>query len=274
MVVALIRLDVVRVPGNLAHSLDVRRHGKDECVVFIACFELRQVVHNHFVRHGAERRNHPRAAHVNAVIGFLHDTQVHARLFGRLLRAVVLRRDKCMAQEQVVVTDVLVVLHDVVRELLAALREVMACFPAEGQQRDVHEVGRAAHQAEVRFSPDAIGLATLTEVRSRLRRHECKASTFTCFRHDIRHLVLQFRVMLRVVERSKLLDSPFECRVSRDVVDALAAYPYVAGTLLQTFDELFASSDTHDSSPKFATARQTRGAFDSANIIAMPAIHP
>ena len=71
-----------------------------------------------------QRRRHPLRFRIRAFLGLLHDAHVEMRidLLRGALRAVGLRRDERMAEEEIVLAHVLVVLHEVLGEALPALR--------------------------------------------------------------------------------------------------------------------------------------------------------
>src|SRR5207245_10561008 len=102
----------------------------------------------------AESRQNARAAHHDAGIG-LADPLVRGALLEVEHPAggtAPLKIDTRVGQGQVTLADVFVVAPDVLAELGPAPREVArGCGP--GGERDVHEAGRAAHQASGRPSP-------------------------------------------------------------------------------------------------------------------------
>src|SRR5215469_2736870 len=119
------------------------------------------------------------------------------------LRAIVLRRDERMAEEQIVVTDIFIVALHVLRIALATAAEYGSRF-RERQQGYVEKVGRPSHQPESGFGPKAISVTPLLKIREGARRHECGASPFSSLRHHKGQRIAQLRFLLHVVEMSKL----------------------------------------------------------------------
>ena len=153
-----------------------------------------------------------------------------------------------MSQGQVALADVFVVAPDVLAELGPAPREV-ARGRGPGGERDVHEVGRAAHHAAGRASPAQHHRAAARQLFPGARDDERKPQTLAAGRRHERHLVPELGVVLQIIERRDRVHAVREPGVPRDVLDALSAQPDLALLLLEALDVLGARPCGHGETP-------------------------
>ena len=212
----------------------VARDPEDEPVGVVAGRHAAERDHRDFLRdrrHGAE---HLRAAHDDAVGRLPHAAQVQERLFllGRRLRPVDLRVDQHVGEEEVVLADVLVVARGILAEARAAAREaVRHQMPARDEL--VHEVGPAAHEAEVVIRAQLEVLALLHEVFARVGHQERRRHGLAARRRRVGHHVAVRRIHLHVVLLGDGADRLLEERLRGDVGDATAAEEDGRRALLQ-----------------------------------------
>jgi hypothetical protein len=187
---------------------------------------------------------HLGATHDQAVFGLVDDAEMSkcAVLLVRPLRAIALRIDDGMSQEQVAVAAILVVGPHVARELFAALPEEVGAL-GPGHQHGVEVIGRATDHAEGGVCPDLHRFATLHDVGEAARDHERRTGNSALA--DIGHDLAVFRPCLQVVERRDGFDWAAKHRVGGDVVDASARDPDLARMSPQPLDELASAARRH-----------------------------
>ena len=193
-------------------------------------------------------RQHLGAAHDQAVGRLVDDAEVNKGivLLMRTLRAVALRIDDGMGEEQIAVAAIVVIVPDVLRELLAALTEEVGAF-GPGHQHRVEIIGRAADHAEGGVGPDFHGLAALDEIGVGARDHERAAGEPAVA--GIGHDLAVLRLRLQIVELRDRLNGPPKDRIGCDVADAPARDPNLSRRPAQAFDEFFSVSRCHQQLP-------------------------
>jgi hypothetical protein len=234
-----------------ADEAKTRRRGGNaerQDVAFLALANAGERIDQELVGGGSVGRQHFGATHDQSVRFLLDHAEVNKGfvLLVRALRAVALRIDDGMGQEQIAITAVLVVIPDVVRELLAPLPEEVRAF-RPGHQHRVEIIGRATDHAKGGIGPDFHGLTALDEIGAGARDHEGAAAGLAVA--GIGHDLAVLRLRLQIVELRDRLNWPPKDRIGCDVANAPARDPDLSRRPAQACDELFSVARCHQQLP-------------------------
>ena len=163
-------------------------------------------------------------------------------LLMRALRAVALRVDDGMGEEQIAVAAMGVVIPYILREPFAPLREEIRAFGPRHQHR-VEIVGRAADHTESGVGPDLHGPTALDQIGVAARDHEGTAGPLAAV--GIGHDLAMLRLRLQIVELRDRLNGPLKDRIGRDVADAPPGDPNLSRRRAQALDVRFSVSRCH-----------------------------
>jgi hypothetical protein len=169
-------------------------------------------------------------------------------LLGRGLRAVDLGIDQHVREEQVALTDVLVVAGGVFPEAGAGPGEAVGRQMPAGHEL-VHEVGGPAHEAEVVIGPQLVVLALLHQLFARVRNEERRGDEIAGGGRRICHHLAVGRVELHVVLFGDGADGLLENGLGGDVGHPPATQVNARGGLLQGVDVVLSAASRHLLSP-------------------------
>ena len=165
MVPHALRTAVERLAADEAQARRRARNAEGEHVALLAVAQAGLRIDQKLVGGRAVGGEHLGAAHDQPVLGLLDHAEMRefALLLVRALRAVGLRIDDGVSEEQVAVAAIAVVVAHVLGEALAALAEELGAL-GERHQHGVEIVRRTADQPERRIGPDLHALAALDQV--------------------------------------------------------------------------------------------------------------
>ena len=147
--------------------------------------------------------------------------------------AAALQVDQRVRQHQVVLGDIAVVAPHVVGEFRLAAAEIIG-GPGPAGERDVHEVGRAAHHAAGRARPVQHHHPPPLQILPGAGNDERQAQRVTGVGTGEGHRVAMRRIALQVIQRCDGLGAAGQAGMGGDIRDPLAAQPDLGLALPQT----------------------------------------